>query len=243
MSPVSLAMVDVDDFKRINDTFGHEIGDAVLAGLARTLRANLRGGDVVARYGGEEFVLLLPATEKLEAMRVVDRLRLAAALPVSPGGRGAAPVTVTVSAGLATFPADGKDSASLLRSSDRALCEAKVAGKNQVRLYGGSTRSFVRRRAVWQGSVRELESVARPVETVEIGEGGFMFISAKNLPVGTLLETHLVTPNGADIGAAGRVAWSKPLEDGRFEIAVRAIEHRSRQLELLARWANESSDA
>ena len=241
-SPVSLVLLDVDDFRLVNERLGHEGGNTVLASMAKTLRANIRAGDLVARYGGEEFVLLLPSTSKVDAKRFGDRLRFAVARNLASGRHGEPSFTVTASLGVATCPADAKEDTDLIVAADRALYEAKAAGKNQVRLFGGSSRSYARRKATWSGHVRVLEPVAHPIQTVEIGERGFMFVSGQDFPKETLVETVLTTPNGGRIRVAGRVAWSRLVGPGQFEIALRSIEQASGDSELLARWVSTAAE-
>jgi diguanylate cyclase (GGDEF)-like protein/PAS domain S-box-containing protein len=122
---LSLAMIDADHFKRINDTFGHAAGDEALVHIASTLRAGLRRSDTVGRYGGEELALLLPATELAGARLLVDALR--AAVASSPRE-----VRVTVSAGVVERT-PGESLASMLRRADAALYRAKADGRNCVR--------------------------------------------------------------------------------------------------------------
>lgn len=131
-SPLCLATLDIDHFKRINDVYGHPAGDAVLRQLASIIREKIRLEDSAARMGGEEFALLLPNTSTHQASLVCDRLRAAVAsrlfeLP----GRGS--VRVTLSTGVAALNASD-DSDSLISRSDAALYEAKAGGRNQVRL-------------------------------------------------------------------------------------------------------------
>jgi diguanylate cyclase (GGDEF)-like protein len=128
---VALTMLDIDDFKAINDVYGHEMGDEVLRRVAACGRDVVRPGDTFARIGGEEFALLTPGTGTREALLIAERLRLAvAALEVVPE-RG-----VTVSAGLAAWPADAHDGDTLRRAADEALYRAKAAGKNRCELAG-----------------------------------------------------------------------------------------------------------
>jgi diguanylate cyclase (GGDEF)-like protein len=133
---LSLGMVDLDHFKRINDTFGHPAGDAVLSHLASLITASLRSNDVVARYGGEEFGFLLIEAQVAEAAVITNRLRERIArhefiLPSLSGGD--LTVQATVSIGLAHFrPEDTV--ASLIGRADAALYKAKASGRNQVRL-------------------------------------------------------------------------------------------------------------
>lgn len=128
---VALAMVDVDHFKRFNDTHGHPVGDAALRHVAAVIAANVREGDLVYRYGGEEFAILLPDTSLDEAHAVLDRIRVAvAAAPLRHGSTDLPAVTVSV--GLSgTPPVDGP---SILRTADGALYAAKSNGRNRVEI-------------------------------------------------------------------------------------------------------------
>jgi diguanylate cyclase (GGDEF)-like protein len=136
-SPMSLVMFDVDHFKRVNDTYGHPAGDAVLAQLAGLALASVRSSDVVARYGGEEFAILLIEAGAREASIVANRFReRVAAHAVLHQGAGAASsveLRVTVSAGVAELWA-GESMPSLLQRADGALYQAKAGGRNQIRL-------------------------------------------------------------------------------------------------------------
>lgn len=123
--PCTLILIDVDHFKVVNDTHGHQAGDEVLRRVGVALAQTARGTDVAARYGGEEFAVILPACVPGEAVAVAERFRAAVA-----AGTGAVPVTV--SAGVATYPSDGADEASLIASADQALYRAKRTGRDRV---------------------------------------------------------------------------------------------------------------
>jgi len=140
--PLSVVMLDVDRFKEFNDRFGHSAGDVGLRTIADRFRQMTRRSDVVARYGGEEFVFLLPDTsadtafDKLEQIRAsVEGLKI-----TLPKGQGEA--SLTVSAGIATFPADGTNAEELIDEADARLFRAKAGGRNRVagRLTLGTTR-------------------------------------------------------------------------------------------------------
>jgi two-component system cell cycle response regulator len=128
---VSVLMLDVDHFKRVNDRLGHAAGDAVLRELARLLHEAVRAVDSVGRYGGEEFVVVLPQTRYEEAFQTAERLRQEVERHTSAAGEGLCSVTVSI--GVATFPSERVDSAAaLLREADLALYRAKEAGRNRV---------------------------------------------------------------------------------------------------------------
>ncbi|MCU0483507.1 MAG: diguanylate cyclase, partial [Chloroflexi bacterium] len=122
--PVSLLMVDLDDFKLVNDTFGHQYGDRVLAWVAEQIRSTLRASDVPARYGGDEFAVVLPETDRAEACQAAERIlevfRLRAFRDASHG-----PVPIGASIGVAAFPADGESPRALVGAADRACYRAK----------------------------------------------------------------------------------------------------------------------
>ncbi len=129
-SPLALGMLDIDDFKKINDLFGHPVGDVVLKGLVEEMIRSVREMDTVARYGGEEFALIFPETTTDQALLVADRLRrrVASRLFSAPGLPH--PLGITVSIGLASYPEDGVSKRALVERADQALYQAKRSGKN-----------------------------------------------------------------------------------------------------------------
>jgi diguanylate cyclase (GGDEF)-like protein len=129
--PLSVVMLDLDDFKGFNDSFGHEAGDRLLVELGRMLQTSVRSGDVVCRYGGEEFVLILPDAAVEDTLVRVGQLREAARqLAVTYRGRSVAPPTF--SSGVAAFPVHGDKAEDLLRAADTALYRAKTSGRDRL---------------------------------------------------------------------------------------------------------------
>ncbi|MBP5951112.1 diguanylate cyclase [Pseudomonas sp. P42] len=128
---LSLAMLDLDHFKRINDNYGHLAGDKVLKIIATVLRKRLRGSDFIARFGGEEFVLLMPATPPAVGAKLLETLR--AAIEACPFHFKGERVTITISMGLASFK-PGEHSDLVLKRADQALYRAKNGGRNRVEL-------------------------------------------------------------------------------------------------------------
>lgn len=126
--PMSALMIDIDHFKRFNDSFGHETGDRVLVAFARCLSRTVRGSDVVVRYGGEEFAIVLPDTKLDDAMMLAERLRTAIEGVSLDDPR----LSITASVGVATYPTHGQDGESLLRAADAALYQSKTLGRNRV---------------------------------------------------------------------------------------------------------------
>ncbi len=131
--PISLIMFDLDDFKKVNDSFGHQRGDEVLIRFARILKKNVRSTDMPVRFGGEEFVVLLPHTDLEEALRVAERVRERFSKVVF--RFDSQTVRLTVSAGVAACESQECDLEGLLYRADKALYRAKVEGKNRTVLF------------------------------------------------------------------------------------------------------------
>lgn len=134
--PLACMFLDIDTFKRINDSFGHQTGDEVLKAVGHTIQGQLRLGDTIARYGGEEFVVLLPQTSLHFAREIAERIRLSIANKALSATTGA-DVQVTISIGLAMLPNEaGRDAAGLavelVAAADKALYQAKNGGRNRV---------------------------------------------------------------------------------------------------------------
>ena len=129
---VSLLMVDIDHFKKVNDSYGHAVGDEVLAAVAERVLRNVRGFDLTARYGGEEFVIAMPDTDLEVAVQVSERLRERMEAETITCADGKVDVCITLSIGVAEALNRGETSRSLLKRADEALYEAKRQGRNRV---------------------------------------------------------------------------------------------------------------
>ena len=136
-TPVAVLMIDIDHFKRLNDTHGHLAGDLVLHNVAAILSSDLRQIDIAARYGGEEFVLLLPETTLQGAKLVAQRLRYSVEQAKFRTGaaEGAVEEHLTISIGVALFPEEARSKQDLLEAADAALYQAKAKGRNRVVFY------------------------------------------------------------------------------------------------------------
>jgi diguanylate cyclase (GGDEF)-like protein len=133
-APLSFLMIDVDNFKRCNDTFGHLVGDIVLVEIARRIRESIRELDLLARFGGEEFMVFAPNTSKEGALAVAERIR--ESMTRSEICAYDEKLIVTVSIGLAGCPGDALTPEDLLRKADQALYQAKKTGKDRVVVSG-----------------------------------------------------------------------------------------------------------
>ena len=128
-------MLDVDHFKRFNDTFGHDAGDVVLKHIGEILKRSVRQGDVACRFGGEEFVVVLPGTGAAEAFEVAERVRQSVQ-KLEVVYRNQSLGRSTVSLGVAVYPVAGETPAELIEAADQALYIAKNAGRDRVELSG-----------------------------------------------------------------------------------------------------------
>ena len=131
-NPLTLIMIDIDDFKIYNDTLGHQAGDKILKNLASLLRNQSRKMDYVCRYGGEEFTIILPHTDKKEAFLIAERIRIDIQKYPFLNEEIFPSKQLTVSLGIATFPENGLLAADLITTSDKSLYQAKNKGKNNT---------------------------------------------------------------------------------------------------------------
>lgn len=162
--PLSVFLFDIDNFKEVNDTFGHQCGDHVLTAVARTLRETLPDSAVLARYSGDEFGGALPDTRLDDAFSLLEELRRqvsALTFPECPE------VRVNCSIGLATFPAHGKNDVELVREADQALYTAKVTGRNKVSLPLSDSRMITKTSYYTATQLQRLAQLAKTVKRNE----------------------------------------------------------------------------
>ena len=132
--PISLVMVDIDFFKKVNDTFGHTEGDQVLSKISSLLKTSVRKKDTVARYGGEEFILILPGTGVEESFVISERIRRLVENTLFEVGK--AQLNLTLSMGISNFPSHRvKSKEELIKMADQALYDAKRGGRNKVCIF------------------------------------------------------------------------------------------------------------
>ena len=139
-SPTAVALVDIDHFKKVNDTYGHLVGDKALRAVADALRHQLRFYDLAGRFGGEEFAILLPQAREVDALNVAEQLRAhiaAMSIPVGDDAESGPCVRLTVSVGVAALEeasGESRDLTDLLAAADAALYHAKITGRNRTHM-------------------------------------------------------------------------------------------------------------
>ncbi len=130
--PLSLIIMDIDNFKKLNDTYGHQTGDMILKSIANILKESSRHHDFVCRYGGEEFSMILTETSREQGHTIAERIRKHIEESGFPSAKSESPLKITVSLGLASFPDDAATKEDLIAKADKAMYIAKFSGKNQT---------------------------------------------------------------------------------------------------------------
>jgi diguanylate cyclase (GGDEF)-like protein len=132
LHPLSVVLIDIDHFKRVNDTYGHLAGDQVLSALARFLQNNIREVDILARYGGEEMAIIMPETRPEDAMSITKRIANKLRETVFRIDEDGVEITITFSAGVASFPQHGMNAREIVAQVDEAQYRAKRAGRDRI---------------------------------------------------------------------------------------------------------------
>ena len=220
---LSVLFFDLDDFKQVNDKYGHLAGDVVLKSVAQILTREVRAEDIPARYGGEELVVILPQTEKIRSLILGERIR--EEIERVEYRFQNETTHVTVSGGLASFPIDAETPADLVRYADQALYEAKSYGKNNIVIYSKSKRRYLRfdfvsevevLNANAKGSARQFTVSSR-----NFSKTGIMFESAIPLELGDLVRMSIpLEKNEENIIVSGNVVRVEFIRPDCFEIGV-----------------------
>lgn len=203
---ISAVMIDIDHFKRVNDTYGHPAGDAVLQQIAKLLLAHVRDIDTAARYGGEEFLLLLPETDHIGAKLVAERVRrtVEQAVLELPDGRT---IGVTISCGIACYPECAEGAEEMISKADQALYTAKLDGRNRVTLYREILKAELER-----NPSRIAELLNQSIENIEA------IVTAVDVKAGVLRQhSHCVRDQALRLG---RVLGFGKDELRRLELAA-----------------------
>lgn len=222
-SAVAVIMFDIDDFKFYNDRNGHETGNQALEQIARILQGCVRDTDAAIRYGGEEFILMLPSTTKKGAANVAERGRRDIENHDFPFAEFQPGKRITASVGVAVYPADADNAEDLIRNADRAMYTAKSRGKNQVALFAESERTHSRLKATINGEYCLISTEFQPLTTLNISEGGILFITNQKLPLEAMLDIKLSVDNEKPILFTGRVVRVEESDCGGFRAAIRIM--------------------
>jgi len=205
---LSVCMIDIDNFKKINDSRGHIFGDHVLRELALLLKDCVREEDIVCRYGGEEFLIIMPETDPVGSQILAERIRMELKNRLFFTENG-----ITFSGGTANYPLSAADTESLLKAADRALYQAKFTGKDRIVAAAPERRKFGRYPHSWVLDIFT-QSSRKPITgiiTQNVSLGGIQFECPIRYTIDTplhLIFTNLET-NVPDIEAEGRITWVK----------------------------------
>lgn len=222
----ALLFLDLDDFKKVNDTFGHLGGDVALKHAAGVIMKEVRTEDIAARYGGEEIAIILPETGKPEALMVAERIR--EKVEQSSFDFMGTAIQLTVSCGVASFPIDANESSKLIKCADDALYRAKSYGKNNVVLYSHDKRRFFRLDFNTEITVRKIdlqEDLTLTGTSKNISVNGILFETSEPIDLGTKIELHVpLNATHEPLMIIGTVVRVEFFETGRYDIGVSFIE-------------------
>ncbi|MBI4978891.1 MAG: diguanylate cyclase [Spirochaetes bacterium] len=202
--------MDIDDFKSVNDTHGHHVGDDVLRAIGSIISAAIRVEDVGGRYGGEEFLVIMPETEiegaKIFANRLLEKIR-AHAFPHN--------MTVTVSGGIASFPMHGSTAKEILEKADKALYYSKYTGKDRVNIFSIERRYHFRYDVKLDVVYSFQGAIINKTTTVNLSVSGISFETERQFTLGDMLDITVLLPQNSETCIfRGRVVWIKEM---RFE--------------------------
>ena len=217
----SLVLLDLYDFKKVNDTRGHLFGDEVLANFGKFLSLSSREEDIICRYGGEEFIVILPETTGDGALMYAERIR-----EIFKEDDFFKKHKITFSGGISTFPYNGQDLEELFKSVDKSLYAAKYAGKDCIIKSTGDKRRFKRFNKTWKIQYQCLrDSFNKPqieeVITQDISIGGLRFESKEDLKLDSLILLKLGIPDKDELVLSGKVVWVKRINKELFSYGVK----------------------
>lgn len=219
---MSICILDIDNFKMINDIYGHQFGDKVLQNLAKELKVVLREEDIACRYGGEEFLLILPETNGQGAKILSERIRTNLAKIDLFKEKN-----ITFSCGVATIPSSAYDVQSLIHSADKALYEAKFSGKNMTIIAPEERRRYDRFPQTWNINIYQEDpsNFIKNIVTKDVSFGGIQFEASTIFTVDTILYFHFTSPEHKNkiIEVKGRITWAKSIKENSYAYGVSFI--------------------
>ncbi len=251
----SVLMLDLDDFKKVNDEYGDLVGDIILREASMIIRNCIRDIDTAYRYGGEEFVIIFPETQRLGAYIVSERIREAVERHFMKREVNNLPLNLTVSGGIALFPDDAMTLEDFIKKALEALYQAKARGKNAVNSYFHEKRNFLRFDLLGDDVKIEMTDDAEEMkkdrwvpETKNLSKSGMLITSDRLFSIGQILEICLYeNDNNEVLSLSGRVVRVEEMEeegDCKYEIGVAFIVERENQeqklLELIDKFRKSS---
>jgi diguanylate cyclase (GGDEF)-like protein len=218
---LSILFFDIDDFKKINDSLGHQAGDEALKKVAEIISVEKRAEDIAARYGGEEMVVILPETGKMNALVLGERIRQKVEkMKMKYKGQT---IRLTISGGLAAFPINAASSANLLKCADSALYRAKGSGKNNISFFSRDKRRYMRIDLKQDVKVRELgfnEYKTQVAKGKNICVGGILFENDYSMPIGTKVQVNVPTEHGKPLYIIGTVVRVETFGPKQYDIGL-----------------------
>jgi diguanylate cyclase (GGDEF)-like protein len=218
---LTLLFLDIDNFKEINDTFGHQYGDTILRQVAQVISSEKRDSDIAARYGGEEFVLLMPQTQSINAFILAERIRTSVTTQVT--GSQDKHIKITISGGLASFPQNCDTPEELVNRADSALYLAKGAGKNIISMYKEEKRRYLRVKYKEPVKIKELGFDSAPVfrgRSKDICIGGILFENHTPLPIGSRIQVSLPIRGDRPLLLIGTVVRIESFGENLYDIGM-----------------------
>jgi diguanylate cyclase (GGDEF)-like protein len=220
---LSILFLDIDDFKKINDTFGHLAGDRVLQAVADIMSKEKRLEDIAARYGGEEFVIISPETSKANSLILAERVRRSIEqMQLNYEGNT---IRLTISGGLASYPIDATDGLTLIKYADNALYRAKAAGKNNISLFSEDKRHYLRLDFFSEVLVREVRSGQDKrrkftAQAKNLSEGGILIDNGRPLEIGSEALLDIALEEETRLNVIGTVVRVEAFDPDRYEIGL-----------------------
>jgi diguanylate cyclase (GGDEF)-like protein len=224
---LSVLFFDLDDFKKINDTFGHLAGDETLKHVAGIVMGAIRTIDIAVRYGGEEIVVVLPETGKVNALVLGERIRKR--VEETKHEYEGQIISVTISGGLATFPIDATDTTNLIKNADIAVYRAKEEGKNNIIVFSENKRHYMRVDFITDIQVRVVDSKydndVLEATSKDMSTGGILF--ENNYPIDMNTKVQLRIPTGVaeePLLVAGTVVRVEKFSSNQYDIGISFLE-------------------
>ncbi len=223
---LSILFFDLDDFKKINDTFGHLAGDDTLRNVARIVMDEIRTIDVAYRYGGEEIVVVLPETGKAAAFVVGERIREKVEdLKLNYNDQI---INLTISGGISTLPVDATNVKELIANADIAVYKAKETGKNNIVIYSENKRRFIRVDFITDIHVLEVDSKEKignmDAKSTDLSTGGILFKSNHSIDMGIQVELQIPTGKVDEpLLVVGTVVRVEKFSSNQFDIGISFI--------------------